>query len=63
MTGAAGVIALHGSDQSLAGAVDSFLTQADLADSTRREYGKHLARLAGRLGTDRPAGLAHRRRA
>jgi hypothetical protein len=34
--------------------VDAFLTQADLAEATRREYGKYLSRLATRLGADRP---------
>jgi integrase len=57
MPGAASVIALHGPDQTLAGAIDSFLTQADLADTTRREYGKHLGRLADRLGADRPMAI------
>src|SRR5262245_15824423 len=47
------VVPLHGPDP-IAGAVGAFLTQADLAEATRREYGKHLGRLAGRLGADRP---------
>jgi integrase len=52
----AAVVPLHGPgpDHTIAGAVDAFLTQADLAQATRREYGKHLGRLAGRLGADRP---------
>jgi len=52
----AAVVPLHGPDHTISGAVDAFLAQADLADTTRREYGKHLARLAGRLGADRPLG-------
>jgi integrase len=54
----AAVVPLHGHrpapTRTIAGAVDAFLTQADLADATRREYGKHLSRLATRLGADRP---------
>ena len=41
-------------DRTIAGAVDAFLSQADLAATTCREYGKHLSRLATRLGADRP---------
>jgi integrase len=56
--GPAAVVPLHGRGpapgQTIAGAVDGFLSQADLLDSTRREYRKHLGRLAGRLGADRP---------
>lgn len=48
------MVALHGPDLTIAGAVDAFLSQADLADTTRREYGKHLGRLASRLGAERP---------
>jgi integrase len=54
MPRAAAVLALHGADLTISAAVDAFLTQADLADTTRREYGKHLARLSGRLGAERP---------
>jgi integrase len=54
----AAVVPLHGHrpapTRTIAGAVDAFLTQADLADATRREYGKYLSRLATRLGADRP---------
>jgi hypothetical protein len=54
----AAVVPLHGHrpapTPTIAGAVDAFLTQADLVDATRREYGKHLSRLATRLGADRP---------
>jgi hypothetical protein len=49
----AAVVPLHEPGHTIASAVDAFLTQADLADATRREYGKHLGRLAGRLGADR----------
>jgi hypothetical protein len=52
----AAVVPLHGPDHTIAGAVDVFLAQADLADTTRREYGKHLGRVATRLGADRPLG-------
>jgi integrase len=54
MPGTAAVVTLHGQDLTILGAVDAFLAQADLAASTRGEYGKHLGRLAGRLGADRP---------
>ena len=50
----AAVVPLHGSDHTITTAVDAFLNQADLADTTRRECGKHLARLAGHLGADGP---------
>ncbi len=50
----AAIVALHGPHRTISGAVEAFLTQADLAPTTRREYGKHLGRLAGRLGADRP---------
>jgi integrase len=50
----AAVVPLQKPERTISGAVDVFLAQADLADTTRREYGKHLGRLAGHLGADRP---------
>jgi proline iminopeptidase len=50
----AAVVPLQKPERTISGAVDVFLAQADLADTTRREYGKHLGRLAGHLGAGRP---------
>jgi integrase len=54
MPKAAAVVPLDDANLTISEAVDAFLAQADLAETTRGEYGKHLARLAGRLGADRP---------